>query len=91
MKKDVFKRIIADFREKDLSYVMERDLSIPLDTGKIISLIGVRRSGKTHVLFSLIKQIKKTAAPENILYINFEDDRLFPIELKYLSNMLLIN
>ncbi len=91
MKKDVFKRIIADFREKDLSYVMARDIAIPLDTGKIISLIGVRRSGKTHVLFSLIKQIKKTVAPENILYINFEDDRLFPIELKDLSDMLLIN
>ncbi|MBI5193901.1 MAG: ATP-binding protein [Nitrospirae bacterium] len=88
MKKDIFKRIITDFKEKDLSYVMGRDIAIPLDTGKIISLIGVRRSGKTHVLFSLIKQIKKTVAPENILYINFEDDRLFPIELKDLSDML---
>lgn len=88
MTKDVFKRIIADSQEKDLSYVIERDLSIPLDTGKIISLIGVRRSGKTHVLYSLIKQIKKNTAPENILYINFEDDRLFPMALKDLSAML---
>jgi predicted AAA+ superfamily ATPase len=67
---------------------MDRDLEIPLDTGKIITLIGVRRSGKTHVLYSIINKIRKTFDPNNIVYINFEDDRLFPLELKDLSNLL---
>lgn len=85
MQKDIFKRLITDFQEKSLSYVMDRDLAIPIDTGKIISLLGVRRSGKTHVLYSTIKKIRKTADPKNIVYINFEDDRLFPMDLKDLS------
>lgn len=88
MQKDVFKRLIADFQVKDLSYVMDRDLEIPLDTGKIISLIGVRRSGKTHVLYSIINNLRKTTNPKNIVYINFEDDRLFPLKLKDLNIML---
>ncbi len=88
MQKDIFKRLIADSQEKDLSYVMDRDLKIPLDTNKIISLIGVRRSGKTHVIYSIINKLRKTANPKNIVYVNFEDDRLFPLKLKDLSTML---
>jgi len=71
MQKDIFKRLIADSQEKDLSYVLDRDMHIPVDTGKVISLIGVRRSGKTHVLYSIINKIKKNVDPKNIVYINF--------------------
>lgn len=87
MQKDMFKRLIADSQGKDLSYVMDRDIEIPFNTDKIISLIGVRRSGKTHVLYSIINRIRKTVEPNNILYINFEDDRLFPLELKDLNTL----
>lgn len=88
MQKDIFKTLITDSQEKNLSYVIDRDLQIPLDTGKIISLVGVRRSGKTHVLYSIINKIRKTSDPKNLVYINFEDDRLFPLELKDLTNLL---
>lgn len=88
MQKDTFKRLIVDSQEKDLSSVMDRELEIPLDTGKIISLIGVRRSGKTHILYSIISKLRKTVGPKNIVYINFEDDRLFPLDLKDLSALL---
>jgi len=85
MQKDLFKRIIADSQDKNLAGVIDRNLEIPLDTGKIICLIGVRRSGKTHVLYSIISKLRKTVDPSNIVYINFEDDRLFPLELKDLT------
>ncbi|MFH1146234.1 MAG: ATP-binding protein [Pseudomonadota bacterium] len=88
MQKDIFKRLIADSQEKDLSQVMDRDIEIPFDSGKIISLIGVRRSGKTYLLYSIIGKLRKTAGPQNIVYINFEDDRLFPLDLKDLDTLL---
>jgi uncharacterized protein len=88
MQKDIFKKLIADSQEKDLASVIDRDIKIPFDTGKIISLIGVRRSGKTHVLYSIISKLRKTVGPKNIVYINFEDDRLFPLELKDLNTLL---
>ena len=88
MQKDIFKRLIADSQERDLSQVMDRDIEIPFDSGKIISLIGVRRSGKTHLLYSIIGKLRKTVGPQNIVYINFEDDRLFPLDLKDLDTLL---
>ncbi|MCP4148488.1 MAG: ATP-binding protein [bacterium] len=85
MKKNTFKSLILDFQDKDLSHVVPRDIRIPLDIDKTISLVGVRRSGKTFILYSLIHELKKTLDKRNILYINFEDDRLYPLELSDLN------
>lgn len=43
----------------------------------IITLIGVRRSGKTYLLYDSINRLVKSGVPkENILFLNFEDERL---------------
>lgn len=88
MNKETLKSIIVDFQERDLSYVIERDIEIPMDINKIITILGVRRSGKSHLLYSLINKLRKNIDTKNILYINFEDDRLFPFELHDLSVLL---
>lgn len=86
--REIFKRIIIDFIETTIKEVMPRDYDIPLDSKKIISLIGVRRSGKSSILFDLIKKLEQTILKENILYINFEDDRLFSLKLEQLDDLL---
>jgi len=85
IKKELFKQLIVDFQERNLSDVRDRDYEITCSSNKIISLIGVRRSGKTYILFSLIKQLRQTIDTNNLLYINFEDDRLFPLTANDLS------
>lgn len=85
--RETFKRIITDFHEKTLRPTVPRDIQIPLDSGKIVSLIGVRRSGKTSILYHLIEKLKKRVDPSNIVYINFEDDRLFPLKLQNLNDL----
>ena len=74
-----WKQLITDSLERDYSRVVARDIEIPLDSGKIISLIGVRRSGKTNILYSLIHRLRQTMQADTIVYINLEDDRLFPL------------
>jgi predicted AAA+ superfamily ATPase len=86
--KEVFKRLITDFIEKDIKNIQKREYDIPLESKKIISLIGVRRSGKSSLLFDTINQLRKKTAKENIIYINFEDDRLYPLELSHLDLIL---
>jgi len=120
MKKEIIKEIIMDFHINDLPAVIQRDIELPINSNKIITLIGVRRSGKTYILFDTIKkliadvsinplnpiftshltlpsplagegnssgrkgkkeemgelQIRYKIPKENILYINFEDERL---------------
>jgi hypothetical protein len=86
--KDLFKGLITDFLERPLPKIVSRNYKIPTDTEKIISLIGVRRSGKTFIFYDIIQNLRKSADPANMVYINFEDDRLFNIEIQDLDNLI---
>ena len=75
--KEVLKNIIANFHSKRLKNSYKRNVELPVDTDIIISVIGVRRSGKTFILYETIKQLHKNNVPkQNILYLNFEDERV---------------
>jgi hypothetical protein len=78
-KKTSFKQLIKEFHEKELPEIYSRELKIA-DTRKIVSLIGSRRSGKTFYFYELIKDIRNNADVSQVLYINFEDDRIMPLE-----------
>lgn len=74
MKEDL-KELIRTFHKKNLDF-KRRDINIPFNTNKIITLIGARRVGKTHIFYQLINDLLKNGINiENILYINFEDER----------------
>ncbi len=86
MDKRTVKEIIRDFHLKELPPLTERSGDFSVPQGKIRSLIGVRRSGKTFLFYQLIKNLLKTEiSKEQILYINFEDERLSPITKEDLS------
>ncbi len=75
--KDVLKEIIRYFHASPVAVTTRRDIELPLHLQKVISLIGVRRCGKTFLLYDTInKLISNGVAKETILYINFEDERL---------------
>ena len=86
-KKQVFQQIISDFFAKSLDQVKSRGIDIPLDVPKIISLLGPRRSGKTYLLFDVIRRLRKEIPSERLVYINFEDDRLFPLKLEDMEDL----
>ena len=74
---DLFKTLIADFHARGVqSRVIRRDLSVPLNTSKAVSIIGPRRAGKTWFLYSLMEQLRKETGIRNVVHINFEDERL---------------
>ncbi len=76
-KKDTLKTIITNFHNRKLKSSYERNIKLPIKTNIIISVIGVRRSGKTYILYETIKKLLKNKVPKkNILYINFEDERI---------------
>lgn len=75
--KDQLKRIIADFHHTPLPDFKRRSLEVPLDLGKIVTIVGPRRAGKTFYLFQLMSDLKTMGVnPQKMLYINFEDERL---------------
>lgn len=84
----VFKYLIKEFHEFEFPEIITRELAIP-QTNKIISLVGSRRVGKTFYFYQLINNLLgKGVSKECILYINFEDDRLFPIKTGELNDLL---
>ncbi len=74
-KKEQLKQIIRDFHLNDNFDVETRTLQPPIDTGKIITLIGVRRCGKTSILYDMINQLSNSTLKTKILFLNFEDER----------------
>lgn len=87
--KEAFKRIIREWQERELPPVTPRDLVVPLDSRKIIALYGPRRSGKSFFFFALMQQLRSQGvAPERMVYISFEDDRLLPLFAKDLDGLL---
>ncbi|MEM6643190.1 MAG: ATP-binding protein [Bacteroidota bacterium] len=75
--KEVLKEIILRNQQKDLKGLVAREVNVPFRSGKVISLIGPRRAGKTHVLYLLMQEAEsKGIARERIVFINFEDERL---------------
>jgi predicted AAA+ superfamily ATPase len=75
-KKDQLKQIIRDFHVREDFDVKPRDVRLPIDSRKIITLIGVRRSGKTSILYDTINTLAKRIQKTKILFLNFEDERL---------------
>ena len=67
MDKELVKRYIVRFHERDFSDVKRRELNISFVKNKAICIVGPRRVGKTYYLFSLIDN------PEKYLYVDFEN------------------
>ena len=67
---NTLKTLIADFHATGvLSGVIRRDLEVPLNAPKVVTVIGPRRAGKTWFLFSLIEQLRKSTDIRRIVYI----------------------
>lgn len=86
----VLQTLLEEFREKISVFEIGIDRgSLPKIAHKIIVTIGMRRTGKTHSLMQAIKNLlKEGVSIEQILYINFEDDRLSPLTQEKLRQLL---
>lgn len=75
IKKEILKQVIIenrDFIRNIPGPFIEREcFRLPETIKKVVTLYGVRRSGKTYLLYHLMR-----SSPDNSLYIDFEDERL---------------
>lgn len=74
---ETLKSILLDFQEVQLETGVPRRMRLEPVRGKAAVCIGVRRSGKSTYLYQLIQRLIDGGVPrQNILYLNFFDDRL---------------
>ena len=65
-----------------------RAARLPNMPGKVHSVIGMRRAGKTTFLRQLLAERRMSLPPERALYISFDDDRLAGIAVDQLGFLL---
>lgn len=74
---EILKELIVDYQQMSLETGFPRRLKITPMTGKAAVCIGVRRCGKSTLLFQIIRRLREGGlSSKNILYLNFFDDRL---------------
>jgi predicted AAA+ superfamily ATPase len=85
---ETIKSIILDFQEVSLETGVPRRLKADVVPGKATVCIGVRRSGKSTYLYQVMDRLMKEGVPrENILYLNFFDDRLHHLKQEDLGQI----
>jgi uncharacterized protein len=89
MNSDNLKYVLRQFVERRLPACRPRDMILPTGTGKVAGLTGARRSGKTFLFFDTIQRLTMQGVDRRcIVYLNFEDDRLYPIHAHELDLVL---
>lgn len=88
----IIKKLIAewqnDFIPDDLKE-REFDYSLLELKNKALILAGLRRSGKSYLMFQIIKHLTAKGIPKsNLFYLNFEDERLLQSDISLLTNLI---
>ena len=88
MNKEEIEQYLADFHKKEFPKSIARDMKV-LPSKKIKVIIGPRRAGKTYYLYQLMADCKKNK--KNILFLNFENTKLFGINYKEIKEIINLN
>lgn len=85
---ETLKALILDFQEAPLTTGVPRRLQLRAVPGKAAVCIGVRRSGKSTFMSQIIRRLLDRGVPrQNILYLNFFDDRLHNLQQEGLGRV----
>ena len=87
----IIKALLTEWKGKNLPVIIPRETSfsdyLTMKTNKIIVLNGFRRVGKTYILYGLANELLASNTREEVVYINFEDERI-PLKTEFLSSLL---
>lgn len=90
----VIEEKLSEFYEQGIPSLFRRDLSLgtvpePQRHNLVQVIVGVRRCGKTYRLYQEMQQLlEKGVELRDILYFNFDDERLKPYETSLLNDVL---
>ncbi len=87
--KETLKYILVQNDARRLPRSVPRALQLPIDIRKVITLVGIRRSGKTYLLYDTMRRLIEAGIDRRrLIYLNFEDDRILPIRTRQLDLIL---
>ena len=84
----MLKEVIYNYWDSELPKIIEREDKINTKTDLINDIVGVRRSGKTCLMFGTINQLLSKVDKKATIYINFENRRLLPLTSDYFNQLI---
>ncbi|RLF49457.1 MAG: ATP-binding protein [Thermoplasmata archaeon] len=85
---EYLEEVVAEFHKFGVPELKERILELPMGLRKAIAVVGLRRAGKTYLLYQTIRRLVKGGVNlEGVFYINFEDERLDGMTARDLSKI----
>jgi predicted AAA+ superfamily ATPase len=87
--KEVLQSLIAMKQEEMPFKLLPRDLKLPVDSRKIITVPGVRRCGKSSLLMLAVNELINRGVEKNrILWLSFDDERIYDLKTKDLDTVI---
>lgn len=84
--RQIVRQKIVDALATPIPVLTHRDVWLPSVPNKAIAVIGMRRAGKTTLLWQIVADRLARGAPrEGLLYFSFEDERLAGLQAKDLD------
>ncbi|MEI8247331.1 MAG: ATP-binding protein [Lentisphaerota bacterium] len=87
--KNILLDLLANFYLRDLPAVTKRNIRYPEAQGSVTVITGMRRTGKTCLCYQKMRELLDSGvSKDRLLYLNFEDERLFGFALKDFQSIL---
>lgn len=88
MNRDTLKQIMIDQKDIYLNHPLI-PRKYPLEDNVNYCFVGIRRTGKSYMMYQQIKQLEANGLPlSQIVYVNFEDERLLEMTADDLNTIL---
>src|SRR3989344_1160348 len=89
----IIRTLLYEWQDRKLPYILERDTHVDTSaqqgTHNATVITGFRRVGKTYMLYEAIEKLFKTGRHrDEVVYINFEDERIIAPSTDLLTDLL---
>jgi uncharacterized protein len=72
MREEALKYVLTENTARKFPATVPRALELPLNTTKITTLVGIRRSGKTYILYDTMRRLEARGVDRRqMIFLNF--------------------
>lgn len=87
--KEILKKIIVETWNSKIGYVQRNKVPLGLiNANSSLVIVGPRRAGKSYTIYELINELSIKHKEKNLIYINFEDERLIQFKTNNFDDIL---
>lgn len=88
----ILRTLLLEWQDRVLPQILPREDFLDITANPKVNnatvITGFRRVGKTYLMFEAIERLLKTNSREDVIYINFEDERVVNPDVEILTDLI---